>query len=637
MTALAGFWAFRGASDPLAQCQRMLKAQQVYGPERPVSSSEGDIALGKRLFRTVPEDIYDCVPVIGGAGRWTLVADVRLDDREGLCAELGIASAEAARLSDSHIVMRAVERWEEGAFSRLVGDFAAALWDRQHARLILARDFMGRRPLHLHRGSGFFAFASMPKGLHALPEVPNGPDEVAVAQLLALLPEQGPRSFFEGIQRVLPGEMLTVTAAGSTSSRHWAFSRPPLRLKRAEEYDEALRESFDRAVESRLRGAGGRVASHLSGGLDSSAVSATAARLLGPEGKVTAFTSVPGAGRTYEVQRGRFADEGPHAAAVAALYPNIEHVPVRTRGRSPFSTLDRSFFLHERPVLNLCNHVWIDAILDEAKQRGLGVLLTGEMGNMSFSYTGLTLLPNLLAKGRLWRLLREAVLLRRHGITLESVAANTLGPFLPAGLWQAINRWRGRPANIADYSAIRADRAAGLKAESDWDFAYRPWRDSVAMRLTAFGGLDPANYQKGILGGWGVDSRDPTADRRLIELCLSIPDEQYLSKGYTRALARRAFADRLPQAVVRETRKGLQAADWYEGLQAGVAEGREEVERLAALPAAAATLDTQRMKSLLEHLPEGGWQTHETQGQYRLALLRGVSAGHFLRKATGAN
>ena len=79
---------------------------------------------------------------------------------------------------------------------------------------------------------------------------------------------------------------------------------------------------------------------------------------------------------------------------------------------------------------------------------------------------------------------------------------------------------------------------------------------------------DTGNYSKGALAGWGVDLRDPTADRRLVEYCLSVPTDQYLKDGVPRALGKRALADRLPEAVINQRFKGYQSADWYEGLTA---------------------------------------------------------------------
>lgn len=638
MTALAGYWVFGRGEAPLDACGRMLEAQRAYGVAAPVCRGEGAMAMGKRLYPTLPEDVHDQGVATGGGGRWWMVADVRLDDRPGLAESLGISDLDARRLSDSALIMAAVERWEEEAIGRLVGDFAIALWDRERERIFLARDILGQRPLHYHRSGGFFAFASMPAGLQALEEVPSGADEAALAAFLALMPPEGNRSFFRGVERVQPGELRIVSAEGDSSRRHWSFSGDRLKLKRDEDYVEAVREALDRAVEARLRGAGGTVAAHLSGGLDSGAVAATAARLL-PDGRVGAFTSVPG--RTGADRRGRFADEGGHAAAVAALYPNMEHVLVCTAGHSPIAGLDRNFAFYQAPVLNLCNFVWGEAIANSARERGHRVLLTGQAGNFTLTHTGFDLLPGLLSRGRLIRLAKQAWALRRGGTRLESVAAHTLWPFLPPDLWRLINRLRGRRVgagvgensllNPALREAIAERLAVGLaKATAGLD-------RGIGIRLSSLAATEFGNFRQGALAGWGLDVRDPTGDRRLIETCLSIPAEIYMAGGVPRGLARRVLADRLPSLVLDETRKGFQGADWHEGLLAHWDALREEVDRIAAVPAAARLLDTARMSALAEAPSLSDWDSDEAHAHYRLALLRAVSAGHFLRCAEGFN
>jgi asparagine synthase (glutamine-hydrolysing) len=140
-----------------------------------------------------------------------------------------------------------------------------------------------------------------------------------------------------------------------------------------------------------------------------------------------------------------------------------------------------------------------------------------------------------------------------------------------------------------------------------------------------------------MLGAWGIDLRDPTADRRLVEYCLSIPTEYYLCDGVDRGLARRAFADRLPQAVLTERRKGYPAADWHEFAGAGRDELAAELDRIAACEPARDLLDVERLRGLLKDWPKDGWERPEIRARYRQALLRGIAAGHFLRKAFGAN
>ena len=172
------------------------------------------VALGRRLMRVLPEDTFDHQPLIGGEGRYVLVADVRLDNRDELTEALRIPEPSARNLCDAAILLAAIERWDESCFDRVIGDYAFALWDGPRRRLLLARDPLGQRPLHYHRGNKFCAFASMPKGLHALPEVPYAPDEERIAEALVLIPETGTRSFFLGIERVEPGHVVVITASG---------------------------------------------------------------------------------------------------------------------------------------------------------------------------------------------------------------------------------------------------------------------------------------------------------------------------------------------------------------------------------------------------------------------------------------
>jgi asparagine synthase (glutamine-hydrolysing) len=130
----------------------MLAAQQIYGPHDGRQWCEGPLAMGRRLFRTLPEDIHDRQPLQSRDRRLTLVADVRLDNRDELAAGLGLAPS--GQLCDAAILLGSLDRWGEHALWKLVGDFAFVLWDAQAQRLLLVRDFLGQRPLFYHHGRG---------------------------------------------------------------------------------------------------------------------------------------------------------------------------------------------------------------------------------------------------------------------------------------------------------------------------------------------------------------------------------------------------------------------------------------------------------------------------------------------------
>lgn len=643
MTALYGAWRLDGKSAA-GSCELMGRAQAIYGPHGEGAWDGGDIAFGLRRFDSLDEDRFDTPPLTSDCGRYHLVADVRLDDRDGLTDMLGLDPDQAANSSDTRLLLAAWQRWQTELFDHVYGDYAFAVWDARDRQLILARDALGAKPLHYHRQSGLFAFASMAKGLHALPEVPLGPNPSRVTELLALLPESGPETWFQDIYRVEPGHYIRVDETGQSVHRHWNPDRSMPVPDTFEAQVKGMRQHLDRAVQSRLRGAGRRIGSHLSAGLDSSAVAATAARLMAERGgRVTAFTASPRAGFVLPGNPGQIEDETELAAATAALYPNMDHVVLRNDGRDLTAGLDRGFHMFERPVLNICNARWTDHIHEEARRLGLNVMLVGAMGNMTFSFDGKTLPGELLKKGDLIGFVREGhALAREKRMNWKGYWAQALGPWMPTMLWRIINRIRSRISVLGDYSAVKESAVAAYDLERrarerGHDLEYRSEADAFAQRLRILGRVDFGNYSKGVVGGWGLDVRDPTADRRLVEYCLALPTEAFLSDGLPRRLARLGLTDRLPAAVLEERRKGYQAVDWFENVVTSRDSLLQEVSRLRNVDGVADILDLDRLEGLLQSMPEENWTHPEAMRQYRLLVLRGVSVGHFMRKATRTN
>lgn len=640
MTALAGLWRFGDDPGPAAEgealCRSMLAAQAVYGPDGRAVRDAGEIALGRNLFNLLPEDAVDRQPVEDGDR--LLVADLRLDNRDALCAALGVAADAAMRLADSDLLMKAWTRWGEAVFDQLVGDYAFALWDGGTRRLILARDPFGGRPLVWSRGEGFVAFASMPSGLHALPQIARAPDEGFTAEFLALLPEEGPRTFFAGVQRVQPAEVLIFSEAGLVRRRHWDPMRLPRRDWTGRDPVVEVRRVFDEAVRARLRGRAGTIGAHLSGGLDSGGVAATAAAELARRGQgLVAFTSVPHAAFEAPQLDTVFADERTHAAATAALYPNIEHVVVAAPVDGLVAELDPTLDAYQRPFRNPVNICWWNAINADARRRGLKIMLTGEMGNATLSFAGAGYLAESLSRGRLVDLWRGARALRRRGAGWRRILMSALGPWTPDFVWRTMQALRGRSADLARHSTIRAGAVAafGLEARAralGHDVMFRPPRGGLKGRCSLFQHADPGAYRKGALGAHGIDQRDPTADRRLVELCLSLPTAYFFGEGERRALARRVLADRLPDWVVNEHRKGTQGADRRDRLVSAAAPISALLDALDGCPPAARIVDLERLRSMSARPYEGDPSTEAAEDQ---ALFRGLVVGRFLQTASG--
>ena len=635
MTALAGYWSFDHRFDPTDQCRSMLAALAAYGAGH-ADARLSEFACGRRLASLLPEDRFDRQVPIGGNGRFALAADLRLDNREELAAAIGLDSARLACLADSQLLLLALERWGEDSIGRLLGDFAFAFFDSQDRRLILARDPLGQRPLFWHRGDGFLAFASMPRGLHALAAVPRRADEASLIAFLGSLPRSGPGSYYEGIERVEPGHVVTLSPSLTRRRRYWLPQRRDPGLRRFEDGVEAFRAELDAAVARRLRGAGPTIAAHLSGGWDSSAVAATAARLAAPSGaRVLAFTAVPRGGGAAAAPANRFGNEGALAAATASLYPNIDHIRLESSLRSPIADLDFYAELFDRPVFNLCNHVWLSEIRAAARHKGAHVLLTGEIGNWTISAAPNTLLADYLRQGRWLDWAREAAAMARdRRARLRGIAAASFGPWLPDPLWNRVRRFSSSPewGLLSPVHPRLREQVLAAQEEAGIGLARRP-KDHFELAVEAFFEMDFGEYRKGILGGWGIDKRDATADLRLIEFCLSLPVDMLLKHGVRRPLARAALSDRLPAQVLDERRKGYQSADWHEGLTRDLPAVEALIDAIAADPMAGGLIDVDRLRSLVRAWPQSGWEDRRVIGEVRIGLLKALTAGHFVLAA----
>lgn len=615
---------------PLFLCEQLLDAQARFGPHGRDARAAGSVAFGRCLYRLLPEDELDRQPL--AADGLLLVADLRIDNRAELAAELGLRVDDG--LADSALLLRGWQRWRLKLLDRLLGDFAFAVWEEAEERLILARDPLGERPLHYCETEGIFAFASMSGPLASLPAMPGGVEPDALADFVGDLPRRGPLSYHRGVRRLEPGHVLIADRSGVRSERWWDPRGPEIRLPDLDQYGLALREQIDAAVGRRLRRAAGAVGSHLSGGMDSGAVASAAALLLGGRGeRLQAFTSGPRTGFTGPAPTGYVADESDAAAAIASLYPNIDHHMVRPAPRlSPLPRLSIDHPISGQPVGHVMNNLRWAAVAEQARDRGVSVLLTGEAGNFTLS-AGLALdsLPDLLRLGRYGRWLGEARALAASGYRWRSILNASFGPALPASAYVFLRRALGSYVHAGeDLRLVAPGRRPGVEARAakgGWEVA--PAADSRERRWRMLQLVDPGAFRKRSLALWGIEERDPTADAQLVRFCFSLPPEALLSDGVRRPALRAALRGRLPQALIDRPVRGFQSADWHErvdgaSLAAFVAPFRED---------AADFVDFDALDAAIRAWPTEGFAQRELIYFYGSRCLRAASAAQFAAAA----
>src|SRR4029077_18867171 len=172
-------------------------------------------------------------------------------------------------------------------------------------------------------------------------------------------------------------------------SRYWSPAEiAPITLASDQAYAEGLRERLDVAVRRQMRSAH-PVGCLLSGGLDSSSVSAFAARALAEKNeRLAAFTGVPRRGFDGAVPAGHYADETPYVEAIARALGNIDVTYVENDCYDDFAELERFFIALEGPVRNPANLGWMLATLRQARAQGRRVLLGGFHGKCTIRWDG---------------------------------------------------------------------------------------------------------------------------------------------------------------------------------------------------------------------------------------------------------
>jgi len=585
----------------------LLDEQRIYGAHSRALASVPGAALGAAHMPGTE-------PNLATIGPWLLVADVRLDNREELEERVG---GPAGR-TDADLLLALWLRDGENSLASIAGDFALAIFDGESRSLSLARDVSGQCPLFFAQTEFGFAFASMPAGLRpALPSFGVDPQSLALTAMDS--PVDGGGSFFEDVRSVGQAQVVRLSANGSvTRNAYWTPPPPPPDHGDRRALIEEYRHVLEQAVRPRLGAASALVATHLSGGFDSSSVAATAARLLGDPRAVIGFTSAPAFNTPSEKEFGFFAEESELAAEVAAAY-GFRHVIVRTT--TPIPDVFRSqTSLLQQPVREPFNGAWWVEIEARAAAMGASCLLTGELGNLTINAGNLADLSEWVRRHRWLTWFKQArAASGRPDVKWRGALYNSFRPWMPLPLSSALERifLDQRPH----------DKLSFVRPE--WRHLARDQRppNIYAERLAIIRGADSASVRKAALAQHGIEENDPFSDRRLIEFAFRIPPDQLFWNGVQRPLMRDALSDRLPASLFAKIGRGLQSADW--AIRLKQPDAFSLLEEISSSRVARDILDLDRMQKAIGRWPSRDWNEPWVAQEFRNALIDAIGVGMF--------
>jgi asparagine synthase (glutamine-hydrolysing) len=501
-------------------------------------------------------------PLADATGRWWIVYNGEVYNYLELRKELQEAGRSFATDCDTEVVLQAWLHWGADCLTRFDGAFAFAVWDAVEGRLILARDRYGKRPLYYARGAEGWVFASEMKAFLAWEGFSFAPDAEQVASILGHwtpLPEQ---TGFVGVAQVPMASWLEVEAGGVP--RIQVYDRLDFSCRHPDlTQEEAARLVHDAVVDAvrlRLR-SDVEVGVYLSGGLDSSIVTAVAAQLLGR------------APRTFSVEFDDPDLDESRFQRIASRHLGTEHQALRVTARDIVTAFPEAVWHAECPSFRTA-FVPLFLLSQRVRAGGIKTVLSGEGADEVFLGYGL---------------FRET-LLRRQWADMDNERRKSrialLNPYL--GHYSEANHG----SLLGLYQQFTEERMPGLFSHElrfqNGRFATRLLRDAgpdpfaPLSRLIAaepgygdLGDVEKAQWLefRTLLAGYllstqgdrmgmahGVENRCPFLDPAVVGLAGSV-NLRFDGGWGEKSILKQAFAADLPEAVLTRHKHPYRAPD----------------------------------------------------------------------------
>jgi asparagine synthase (glutamine-hydrolysing) len=522
----------------------MCDVQQYRGPDDSGVVTLEAACLGALRLSIIDLSAAGHMPMSDAAGRWWITYNGEVYNFRELRRELEARSHTFRSLTDTEVVLHSFMEWGEECIHRFVGMFAFAIYDRESRRLFLGRDRYGIKPLYYSRSDGQVLFASEVKALLTANRASLDQRRVLEWFLYRNVDALSADTLFEGITSVLPGSVVTVGPDGPSPRRiydtvanvsaeeyqRFAGMRP---AQIVDEFDAAITEAVHLRLISDVP-----VGTLLSGGLDSSLVTAIAAR---ESRDLTGFNvSVAG---FPDLDEKRFAEQ-------LAMKLGLPLHSFDFTGEMFRRALVHSVYLSDLP-LSHPNSVAYHLISRVARREGVIVLLSGEgadelFGGYAWNYR------------RKRRLDRLRPVLERVPERVWSLAALLL--FARWGMPVTSRQFR----NVLPPTVDLIDRyqRAGLldTCEDAYHFVPRPADRAVLGALLA----DLNDFLSPLLRrldrmsmGASVECRVPFLDHRLVHKAINLPLDYRIGSFADKWILKQVATRYIPRDLVFRRKQGF--------------------------------------------------------------------------------
>jgi len=530
--------------------RRMLMKMRHRGPDHQDVYSDNIACIGVSRLSILDRSAAGNQPMVSSTGRYVQAFNGEIYNHQALRRDLESKGRKFASNSDSEVLLNLFESCGEACLHDLRGMFAFAIWDKESRCLFLARDRVGEKPLVYSYHNGCFAFASETSALLELPWISRKPDWVGIHHGIHYVHIPAPYSAFTDISKLPPATTLKVDDKGLDFNRYW-------KLRFEERYGPEDKEKccldivngLDE-ITALMSRCDVKVGTFLSGGLDSSSVTASLANVL------------PGF-PTFRISHPGPEDEKEHLAAleVASRY-KLKHNNM-LMGEDILQHLRDFVAVQAEPTGTMVALDYYRLAREASKQ--VTVILSGNGADEMFGGYDLNLMENIDRNRAHWVALRD--FMGDQGVS--SSVPPALRDF--ASLMAEIDKTgpqaffankflqRGQGFTSAIYSPQMTELTSRhnperllleryIEADSDLLFNSTVYQ---MLNLTCQYSLVDHSDACGMASS--LEVRSPFLDVRMMELACSIPAAwkvgQRENKHFGKMILREAMASRLPDAA----------------------------------------------------------------------------------------
>ncbi len=556
-----------------AMCRSILHR----GPDEQGMTVKGPVALGMTRLSII-DLASGQQPITNEDKTVWIVFNGEIYNFQKLQSKLRAAGHKLATNSDTEVIVHLYEDYGIDCLQFLEGMFSFAIWDITKQRLFIARDRMGEKPLHWGIFDGQLIFGSEIKGILSHPSAKRELDTLALRKYLALEYVPAPDTIFRGIHKLPPAHFMVVENGSLNIKHYWRprIQSVPISEDEAEERFISL---LEESVRTRLI-SDVPLGIFLSGGIDSSGITAVAARMA--SSRLKTF-SIGFSDTTY--------DESQHAKMVAD-HIGTDHSVVEFSPNMAFSTMEELWNYIDEPLADAS--ILPTFFLSKMTKRSVTVALSGDGGDELFGgyptyqahqYAQIWQKIPAFVRRKLINPLIHGLPVSLNNLSLDFKAKRFISAADAEPLTRHL-RWMGaiplsehhkllRPeimdATICDGATPGSVYSAGEdELFSDLNYFQSPSSNTDAaeamMRLDLGSYLPEDLLVKSDRASMAasLEVRIPFLAYPLVEFALSLPTSLKLKNGTTKYLPKKAFASMLPENILRRPKKGfgIPVAKW---------------------------------------------------------------------------